>query len=157
MYDQHPVSDDTLLRDTFWSFEGRLSREQYRDHHYSAAGMGVSLILIIGLVLIIVLTPISPSIPIFFGATCLAWLMQLSVNIRRAHDINLSSKWVIIPFLGFFGGMLLFSVLPIALGMVAMAIGTIHLFVASLISMALFYATGNLNANQYGPPPLENT
>ncbi|MEE9380338.1 MAG: hypothetical protein V3V03_02950, partial [Hyphomonadaceae bacterium] len=64
MSSTQPVTGDALLKDTFWTFHGRASKEQYRDHYYGAPGMGVGMFLFISLALIIIVTPLKPTMTV---------------------------------------------------------------------------------------------
>lgn len=110
-----------VLVDNFLNFSDRANRGEY----WKFFVFQFTLYLIIGLALVIFAPQYTDEIDLI--VQILFFIPQLSLNVRRLHDINKTGWWVLIGFVPFIG---------------------------FLVLLYFFIKKGDPDTNKYGPVPL---
>lgn len=124
-------------------FSGRARRKEY----WMFQLFNIPFFLLINILLINIQSPLSEILYIFsILLTLVLFLPQISVTVRRLHDINKSGGWVFLSVPVYLRDMLKIMHWP------STAIMTIAI-IGSIILLVMMIMPGNEGENQYGPDP----
>ncbi len=126
-------------------FSGRARRKEF----WMFQLFNIPFFLLINILLINIQSPLSEILYIFsILLTLVLFLPQISVTVRRLHDINKSGGWVFLSAPVYLREMLKIMNWP------STAIMTIAI-IGSIILLVMMIMPGNEGENQYGPDPKE--
>ncbi|MES2742250.1 MAG: DUF805 domain-containing protein [Pseudomonadota bacterium] len=122
-----PVSNKDIYQPKFFALEGRIGRLRYLSY---STGVSV-LLLVVGMVLALLLSMITPMLGFAALMLCLpAGIALVAIIVRRLHDLDRSGWWAVL------------SVVPLA---------------SLVLSYWIMFVAGSEGSNRYGPAPAANT